>query len=71
MALPAAMQKGVVISSACIGNRVYTDLGDDELYAVIPGKDLEHVAAELETIAAANDKLAEYHSARRQKLTTA
>jgi len=71
MALPAAMQKGVVISSACIGNRVYTDLGDDELYAVIPGKDLEHVAAELETIAAANDKLAEYHSARRQTLTTA
>jgi uncharacterized protein (DUF169 family) len=71
MALPAALQKGVVISGACIGNRVYTDLGDDELYAVIPGRDLERVAAELEIIVAANSKLAEYHGARRQTLTTA
>jgi len=70
MALPAALQKGVVVSSACIGNRVYTDLGDDELYAVIPGRDLERVAEELGTIAAANEKLAQYHSTRRQTLTT-
>jgi uncharacterized protein (DUF169 family) len=69
MALPAALQKGVVISSACIGNRVYTDLGEDQLYAVVPGKDLERVAAELETIVSANAKLAEYHRARRQALT--
>ena len=71
MALPAALEKGVVISSACIGNRVYTDLGEDEMYAVIPGKDLERVVAELETITMANAALAEYHRARRQTLTTA
>ena len=37
MALPAAMAHGSVISSGCIGNRVYTGLGDDELYLMIPG----------------------------------
>lgn len=70
MALPAALQKGVAISAGCIGNRVYTDLGDDELYAVIPGKDLESVTAELGVVAAANAKLAEHHRARRLALTT-
>jgi uncharacterized protein (DUF169 family) len=69
MALPAAMEKGVVISTACIGNRVYTDLGEDQMYAVIPGKDLERVVAELETIAAANAQLAEHHKGRRHALT--
>jgi uncharacterized protein (DUF169 family) len=71
MALPAALEKGVVISTACIGNRVYTDLSGDELYAVIPGKDVDRVVAELETIATANAKLAEHHRARRHALATA
>jgi uncharacterized protein (DUF169 family) len=69
MALPAALQKGVAISTACIGNRVYTDLGDDQFYAVIPGKDVDRLAAELRTITSANAKLAEHHRARRQALT--
>ena len=34
-------------STGCIGNRVYTDLGDDELYVAIPGKDLAKLAAEI------------------------
>src|SRR6201984_1809207 len=50
MAIPAAMAKGAVTSSGCIGNRVYTDLADGELYSMVPGKDLERVADELETI---------------------
>ena len=37
MALPAAMAHGSVMSTGCIGNRVYTGLGDDELYLMIPG----------------------------------
>ncbi len=37
MALPAAMAHGSVMSTGCIGNRVYTDLGDEELYLMIPG----------------------------------
>jgi len=68
MAIPAALAKGAVASSACIGNRIYTGLGDDELYAVIPAIDLERVADEVETIAAANLMLAEYHGNRRRTL---
>ena len=70
MAIPAAMAKGAVTSSGCIGNRVYTDLADGELYSMVPGKDLERVADELETIASANAKLHEYHSSRRQEIST-
>ncbi len=44
MAIPAAMAHGMVTSAGCIGNRVYTNIGDDELYAAIPGSALELVA---------------------------
>ena len=70
MALPAALAGGLAASTACIGNRVYTDLGDDELYVVIPGRDLARVVEALETIVAANDTLAGYHRDRRQTLST-
>ena len=70
MALPAALAGGTTASTACIGNRVYTDLGEDELYVVIPGRDLARVAEAVETIVAANDTLAEYHRGRRQSLAT-
>src|SRR6266850_1465735 len=49
MALPAALASGVLVSTACVGNRVYTDLGDDELYLTIPGRALAPLAAELAT----------------------
>ena len=70
MALPAALAGGVVASTGCIGNRVYTDLGEDELYVAVPGRDLAKVADEAQTIAAANAKLSEYHRGRRQALAT-
>src|ERR1700752_2574731 len=70
MAIPAAMAKGAITSSGCVGNRVYTDLPDGELYAMVPGRDLERVADELETIASANAKLHEYHRSRRTELST-
>ena len=38
MAIPAAMAHGMVTSAGCIGNRVYTRIGEDELYAAIPGR---------------------------------
>src|SRR6266849_5452249 len=68
MAIPAALAKGAVASAGCIGNRIYTGLGEDELYAVIPAIDLERVADEVETIVAANLMLAEYHRERRRTL---
>jgi uncharacterized protein (DUF169 family) len=70
MALPAALAHGVVASTGCIGNRVYTDVGEDELYLAVPGKDLPRIAEEAQTIAAANAKLSEYHRGRRQVLAT-
>ena len=70
MALPAALAGGVVASTGCIGNRVYTDLGEDELYVAVPGRDLAKVADEAQTIAAANARLSEYHRERRQAMAT-
>jgi uncharacterized protein (DUF169 family) len=70
MALPAAMTHGSVMSTGCIGNRVYTDLGEDELYLMIPGKRLVEVAEQVAVIATANDTLERYHEQRRLTLGT-
>jgi len=69
MAIPASIANGAVASTGCIGNRVYTDIGDDELYVTLRGSDLERIAAELETIASANATLTGYHQERRARLT--
>jgi uncharacterized protein (DUF169 family) len=69
MALPAALAGGAVASTGCIGNRVYTDVSDDELYVAVPGKDLARVADEVGTISHANSTLADYHRERRRTLT--
>ncbi len=70
MAIPAAVANGAVTSSGCIGNRVYTDIGEDELYVTLRGSDLERIAAEIETIESANRTLTQYHQERRQALST-
>jgi uncharacterized protein (DUF169 family) len=70
MALPTALAHGAVVSTGCIGNRVYTELGDDEIYMAIPGRDLHHVVDALDVVATANAHLADYHSQRRQRLAT-
>jgi uncharacterized protein (DUF169 family) len=69
MALPFALAHGAVASTGCIGNRVYTDLGEGELYLAVPGRDIARVAQELQTIASANAQLLAYHKDRKQKLT--
>jgi hypothetical protein len=60
MALPAALQHGTLTSLGSIGNRVCTGLGEDEMYVVGRGKDLEAVAEALTTIENANAALEEY-----------
>ena len=67
MALPAAMKQGAVGSSGCIGNRVYTGIGDGDAYLVLSGAALNRAAAEIPTIVAANAKLEEFH---RERLAT-
>jgi uncharacterized protein (DUF169 family) len=70
MALPASLQHGVILSLGCMGNRVYTGLGEDEMYFVVRGKDLAAVADALETITSANAALNQYASGRRAELAT-
>jgi uncharacterized protein (DUF169 family) len=65
MALPAAMAHGSVMSTGCIGNRVYTGLGDDELYFTIPGPRIGEVVERLATVMDANRALETYHERRR------
>jgi uncharacterized protein (DUF169 family) len=70
MALPASLLQGAILSLGCIGNRVYTGLGENEMYVVFRGRDLTAIADALETILGANAALREYHSTQRQHLAS-
>lgn len=64
--IPAVLNgPGGVTSLGCIGNRVYTGLGDDELYFTIPGPRVGDVVERLETVVRANQELEKYHEGRR------
>jgi uncharacterized protein (DUF169 family) len=64
--IPAALAgPGAVTSLGCIGNRVYTGLGDDELYFTIPGPRVGDVVERLEAVVRANGELRKYHEGRR------
>ena len=71
MVVPAALSHGVVASTGCIGNRVYTGLDESDLYVAVPGRDLHRIADEAATIASANATLLEYHEGRKRQLTPA
>jgi uncharacterized protein (DUF169 family) len=68
MAIPAAASKGTTLSLACIGNRVYTEVSDNDIYAFIRGSDVEAVAGALGKILEANQQLTQYHQERKPKL---
>jgi uncharacterized protein (DUF169 family) len=70
MAIPAALAHGTATSLGCIGNRVYTGLGEDEIYVVVPGAKLEAVADQLGVITSANAALEEYARGRQASLST-
>ena len=69
MALPAALAMGMVASTGCVGNRVYTALDEGEMYAAVPGKDLARLVETASTINSSNASLLEYHQGRRRELT--
>jgi uncharacterized protein (DUF169 family) len=69
MAIPAAMANGAVASAGCIGNRVYTGVGEDELYIFLRGETLRQIAGEIDTIEEANRTLTGYHTDRRSTLS--
>lgn len=70
MALPAALAHGTATSLGCIGNRVYTGLGLDEMYVVVPGAKLEAVTDQLSVITSANTALEEYARGKQASLST-
>jgi uncharacterized protein (DUF169 family) len=70
MALPASLQHGSILSLGCTGNRVYTGLGEDEMYFVLRGRDLGAVADALSVITSANAALHDYAKGRREQLAT-
>jgi uncharacterized protein (DUF169 family) len=71
MALPASLQAGSIVSLGCMGNRVYTGLGEDEMYFVVRGRDLAALADALEVITGANSALQQYAQGRRTELASA
>ena len=70
MALPASLQHGAILSLGCMGNRVYTGLGEDEMYFVLRGTDLTAVADALTVVTTANAALNDYATGRRSQLAT-
>ena len=70
MALPAALAHGTATSLGCIGNRIYTGLGENEMYVVVPGAKLEAVADQLGVIVSANAALEEYSRGKQASLST-
>jgi uncharacterized protein (DUF169 family) len=60
--IPLSMQSESGISSfGCIGNRVYTGLGENELYFAIPGKNIAEVIQKLDVVCHANRELDSFH----------
>jgi uncharacterized protein (DUF169 family) len=51
-------------SLGCIGNRVYTEMADDERYFALPGGQLGRVVEKLAAIVNANRELEKYHRAK-------
>jgi len=64
-ALPQALDsKKPAMSLGCIGNRVYTGLGEGEGYVALPASALEAVGQKLGQMARANAELEKFHRAR-------
>ena len=63
--LPESLRSGQATASfGCIGNRVYTGLGEDEGYYAIPGEKIAEVVAKLGPITEANRQLHGFHKDR-------
>jgi uncharacterized protein (DUF169 family) len=65
--LPETLESGRATASfGCIGNRVYTGLGDQEGYYAIPGARVAEIVSRLAIIVEANRRLEQFHKSRAQ-----
>ena len=61
----ATLESGKAATSlGCIGNRVYTQLTDNEFYVAVPGVALNDTVDALRSIVSANTELEQYHRAK-------
>jgi len=57
-ALPAALDKSqCTLSLGCLGMRIFTEVSQDQLLAVLPGSKMEEFSRALESVAAANQTM--------------
>jgi uncharacterized protein (DUF169 family) len=64
--VPEVAEAGqTTLSLGCIGNRIYTGLGDDELYCAIPASQVAAIVGKLEAIITANRELEIFHHQRK------
>ena len=67
--LPEALGSASGVASVgCVGNRVYTGLGDNELYLAVPGGNLNDVLEKLPETVDANVELERFHQRRAASL---
>ena len=63
--IPATIQRGrATISLGCIGNRVYNEVADDQLYVALPAQRMNEVIKHVETVVEANRQLERFHHER-------
>jgi uncharacterized protein (DUF169 family) len=63
--IPAVLKtQQSAMSLGCIGNRVYNDLNDDELYSAMAGNRLEQILERVTAMVHANGKLEKFHRSR-------
>ena len=64
-AIPEVMKSGLSATNlGCIGNRVYTELAEGELYFAFAGGQLDKIVRKLVAIVNANSELEKYHRAK-------
>jgi uncharacterized protein (DUF169 family) len=68
MSLTTALSKGMASSTGCLGNRVFVDLGDDELYVLLAGNCLPKIVDAIQGISESNQKIKEFHRQRQRIL---
>jgi uncharacterized protein (DUF169 family) len=68
MSLTIALSKGMASSTGCLGNRVFVDLGDDELYVLLAGNCLQKIVDAIQGISESNQKIKEFHRQRQRIL---
>ena len=63
--IATCIESGAAATSlGCIGNRVYTQLSDNEFYVALPGRVLAETVEAIKSIAIANSELEAYHRGR-------